>query len=308
MDMDSLEPQPLSALLAKQFPPDMFWLEPNILPKGGIMLFGGQAKIGKSFIALELIRALASGTSPFDYPLLQVPKAAKVLLIEQELGEYGLQKRIKTLFPPSVMSACNDNLWYLSMVPELKLDEVRGYDKLRKIVDKVKPNILVLDPISKMHNYEEQSNSQIGELLSKLSKLRKEFRELGLSIIMSHHFGKPPKTDSGKDSIDPLSPYNFRGASRWFDDVDAAVPVCRLGELTTLPHFATEIQTRWILRHGEELDDTIMTFNRKNDHRVIFDRFADGNKNPKFKVPPLSFKPGGSNNNSGGGFKVARTA
>ena len=36
-------------------PPVPCWIEPFILPKGSIMLFGGPSKAGKSFVALGIV-------------------------------------------------------------------------------------------------------------------------------------------------------------------------------------------------------------------------------------------------------------
>jgi hypothetical protein len=44
----------------------------------------------------------------------------------------------------------------------------------------------------------------------------------GMAVVMSHHFGKPPAPQFRED-YDPLSPYNFRGASKWYDAPDTLV-------------------------------------------------------------------------------------
>ena len=81
-----VEPWNVVDLIEKPLPTAPCWIEPAVLPKGAKMLFGGHAKIGKSFVMLELARSLALGKQPFAAPALRVPSPTKVLLLEQELG------------------------------------------------------------------------------------------------------------------------------------------------------------------------------------------------------------------------------
>ena len=74
------------------------WVEPAISPKGGLLLFGGESKIGKSFLVLEMMRALATGEDMFGNPQFVIPERAKVVLIEQELGDYILRGRAVEVF------------------------------------------------------------------------------------------------------------------------------------------------------------------------------------------------------------------
>ena len=78
--------------------PQPMWVEPAILPKGGLLLFGGESKIGKSFLVLEMMRALATGEDMFGNPQFVIPERAKVVLIEQELGDYILRGRAVEVF------------------------------------------------------------------------------------------------------------------------------------------------------------------------------------------------------------------
>ncbi len=64
--------------------------------------------------------------------------------------------------------------------------------------------------------------------------------------MMSHHFSKP--VQKPEDARDPLSAYNFRGSSKWFDAPDTLVTAVRL------PAKENEwwrIKTDWTTRQGE---------------------------------------------------------
>ncbi len=54
-----VEPWNMAELIERPLPERQCYIEPAVLPYGGCMLFGGWAKVGKSFIMLELARAVA---------------------------------------------------------------------------------------------------------------------------------------------------------------------------------------------------------------------------------------------------------
>src|SRR5262249_47267453 len=60
-------------------PPGM--LVENLIPEDGITLFHGQPRDGKSFAALEILLALATGTPAFGLYRLDVPEAIPVVYL-----------------------------------------------------------------------------------------------------------------------------------------------------------------------------------------------------------------------------------
>lgn len=272
-------------LLHKELPAAPSWIEPAILPKGGKLLFGGHAKIGKSFVMLELTRALATGTNPFGHPNFRCPAPARILMIEQELGEWGLQARIKNIFRGEQPREITDNVFYVSKEPLLKLDTEEGRTLIRHLIADVKPNILIMDPIGKMHNYDENSNSDITKLMDTLDRIVKLGAEQHMSLIYSHHFGKPPSAKDDR-TLDPLSPYNFRGASKWYDDADTLVTMNKREEKQNKAgNRMWKILSRWETRQGPPPpEDLYFVFNEKDDCRVYYK--AEKKKEPEKLEPP----------------------
>jgi hypothetical protein len=72
----------------------------------------------------------------------------------------------------------------------------------------------------------ENDNSDVQKLVRHLKELMVKHADKDLSIVLSHHFGKPPRVTD--DEHDPLSPYNFRGASKWFDMADSLITFQRV--------------------------------------------------------------------------------
>jgi len=243
-------PLKISDLLSMTFPQNSFWIEPAILPKGGTLLFGGAAKTGKSFIMLELARALSTGTRPFSSSIFSVPGKAKVLVIEQELGERESQSRYSNLLKNTRPSAYNDYLYNLSKVPSMQLNSNEGLKYLYDAIDHVQPNVVILDPISMFHGFDENSNTEIGDLFKRLEKIKGAFTHLSLSLILSHHFKKP---SVGPYKTDTLSPYNFSGSQRWFNTPDTLATFHRGKTLKDKSGWF--LDSRWIPRMGKQLDD-----------------------------------------------------
>ena len=257
----------ISDLLAMEVKRIPSWIEPGILPKGGIMVLAGEAKIGKSLILGSLARSLATGEAPFMLDGLQTPEIARVLLVDQEVGEYGLQKRCGPMLQDLDPLTYAENLMYVTKDPELMLDRAAGIRTLWEYVESAQPNVLILDPVGKMLSESENDAIEVAKVFHTLERLQKDFRHLDLSIILSHHFMKPPRTARDREGFDPLDPYNMRGSGKWKDAPDTLVMVSR-GDKLPCPHQAWKIDMRILPRHAEEPPDLHLNVNEYKDFRV----------------------------------------
>ena len=216
---------------------------------------------------IEMARGLALGEAPFDCPLFTVPRPASVLLVEHELKPYGLQKRLKKAMGDlSEERLRKMEFNAISGEHTINFSSDEGRKLLEKVVKDYRPEILMLDPISKMHNFDENSNTEIGKMYSYLDSLIDQGKGWGMSIIMSHHFGKPPTIKSDREVLDA---YNFRGAAKFKDDPDVLITAVRTCFLGT-PHVSWRLRTRWVTRHDESPPDIFLNVNENNDLRVKY--------------------------------------
>lgn len=258
-------------LLDFEFPETSCYIEPKVLPKGSTFIFGGEAKIGKSWMMLEFARSLVTKRCPFDSRDLVVPNRARTLVIEQELGPQTFQERAKKVFEPIPRNIWEDFLFYESKRPELQLDSPEGRRYIKDMILDVRPNVLILDPISMMHGYNEDSAQDIAELFLTLEKFKKINPQDEMAVILSHHFKKPMIGPNGNvpPGFDRLSPYNFRGSSKWKDTPDTICTMFR-GKDLDVPWEAWEVNCRWITRHAGSPPDMTLTVNSHDDGRVLF--------------------------------------
>ena len=231
-------------ILAEPLSETPAWIGPGVLPKQGKLLLGGEAKIGKSFLALQLAKDLALGRAPFGHPTLFVHGSPRVLLIEKEVGYEGMKVRIHHMF-----RECETLLGTrigLFTCRNFKLDRFNpDLMNLKNLLDTIQPNILIVDPASKLMTGDDSSNADVNHFFDAIDHLLEEYKSLDMSVIVTHHYGKPHK-----DQVDRLNSYNFRGASKWKDDPDTLV-TCVREEIPGSKSW--NLNTRWLTRHHSQI-------------------------------------------------------
>ncbi len=205
------------------------WIEPFFLPKSSKLLLGGQSKVGKSFTSMEIARSLATGTNVFRSSQFPVHRPCKVMICDKELGSDSLGSRLRRYFTTATreeVELARKNLVAVTGHPEFYFDAAQNRATIRKELKEVRPNVLIIDPVSKFMAGSDQENDDVRRFLAFMDTLIEEHEEDGMSIVMSHHFRKP-QTDYRGNEVEPLNPYNFRGGSRWYDDMDSLITMRR---------------------------------------------------------------------------------
>jgi KaiC/GvpD/RAD55 family RecA-like ATPase len=258
--------QTFDDLVKSDLPPTPCWIgPPAIVPKGGLVLFGGEPKIGKTWAALEFTRALATGTELFEQPDLP-GEVAKVLYIDQELGPEALKERVVPAFKEDPQALANIN--YLTQRETVvDLSDPASREEIYGIIDQLKPNVVIFDPMEKMHSVDENNATEMGRMFKWFDVLRHDFQEQLLTVVMVHHYKKPPSDKSG---YDPLSPHNFRGTGRWFNAPDAIVTFSRGHNISGVPIEAWHLTARYMLRRSASPGDIRLTMNAEQDFRMRY--------------------------------------
>jgi RecA-family ATPase len=250
--------------LMSDMTPRLSWMEPAIIPHSSKVLIGGQAKIGKSFLCMGIARALATGSAVFNGPSLVVPRPCKILLADKELAKWTLGKRTRSFFQTASeaeLALAGQNFLAETGSPAFYFDAVDCRETLKNYLDEKQPNVLIVDPVSKFMQGSDQENDDVRRFLEFMDILIERYsKTTKMSVVMSHHFRKPQKDYRG-NIIDPDSAYNFRGGSRWYDDMDTLITVQR-HEVRGDEHWRCECKVQ--TRHG--LSPANMWLDMRPDH------------------------------------------
>jgi len=147
-------------------------------------MIGGEPKTYKSFLALDMAVSVASGT-PFlrRFPVHQT---GPVLFFPAEDSLAIVVRRLQGIC--AAAGVCFKSLAVeVITAPVLRLDTDVDRSRLMKTVESIRPILLILDPMIRLHRIQESDSMQISELLSHLRVMQREFH---MAIALVHHFRK----------------------------------------------------------------------------------------------------------------------
>lgn len=228
------------------------WIGGGILPKGAVLLAGGETKTGKTWLNLEICDALVSGGGrclfqDVRYPVLD---KARVLSIDGELGSYGFRKRLRMRYRANGLSGPEEFLY----VPKgtykpFKVDQPNGWYYIRDMVKATKADVVIIDPAS--YFISTGANEVVRDFYTNLGRIQAELNP-DLSFVVIHHFNKPLRgSEAAMD--DKLSVYRFRDGSNWPGDADSVMTMHKTD--SNAPGVRWNIHMRLTLRHDESPDD-----------------------------------------------------
>lgn len=209
-------------LVSRPFETIPFIIDENILHERGLMFIGGPPKAYKSFMLNTLCLHLTTGTHLFgafrrknrrDIPAFGVRRPYRVLLLEQEIGDYSLKGRILAIangLPQEQRDLFLDNLFTHSCDRTLRLDQQAGTTAIAQLVERTKAEIVLFDPLVEFHHGDENSTKDMSQVMRFVDLLRDNY---GTAVIISHHCGKPNDLRAGADAL--------RGSSVIFGKGDA---------------------------------------------------------------------------------------
>ena len=176
------------------------WTVNGLLVPRGLGLFTGRPGVGKTQLACQLAADLASGRSEFLNRELP-EKPVKVLLLSLEMNKYQLPHIMKPLFGryPDLPER---NLVIYAKGEMMPLDEESGQAYLEALLEKIKPDVVIIDSLSHMARAELTSDTEMKVAFEFLQRARNEYN-FGLVII--HHHRKKANDAASKKRPNDLS-------------------------------------------------------------------------------------------------------
>lgn len=160
------------------------WLVEELWSWRAVGVLGGPPKSAKTWAAVDLALSVASGTKALEvYP---VPRPGPVVFFAAEDAPPRIRERFEAVSRRRSLALKALEVHLLD-VPTLRLDDSRHQARLLHTLRSLRPRLLVLDPLVRVHRAEENSATEISSLLSFLRSIE---RELETAILLVHHTRK----------------------------------------------------------------------------------------------------------------------
>jgi hypothetical protein len=160
------------------------WLVTGLWGEQAVGIVGGEPKCCKSFLALDLAVAVASGT-----PCLRrfaVSRAGRVLLFAAEDALHIVRRRLEGICAAAGLSLADLDIQVIT-APILRLDLDADRRNLADTVARLQPRLLILDPFVRLHRIDENASGEVAPLLAFLRELQ---RRHGTAVLVVHHSRK----------------------------------------------------------------------------------------------------------------------
>ena len=177
------------------------WLVDGLIKAGSIGFIAGEPKTSKSWLALHIAQAVATGT-----PVLgrfKVPGPARVLFVEEEDAYETVITRFKDLAAGhAIPEPLEDNLNFL-IHSGLRVDEPGSIDLFigaARDLNKAGlcPNLIIFDVLNKLHAGSDTDQKHASDVMRAFERIRKE---LNCAILIVHHFAKGSPSKRGNQRM-----------------------------------------------------------------------------------------------------------
>jgi AAA domain len=160
------------------------WLVEQLWCARSVGVIGGAPKSAKTWLGLDMALSVATGT-----PCLgkyAVPEPGPVLVYLAEDGLVVVRERIEGMARHRGLDVDQVEI-YVITAPVLRLDRDPDRARLWETARQIRPRLVLLDPLVRLHGIDENHAGAVAELLAYFRSLQ---RQLGLSVLLVHHTRK----------------------------------------------------------------------------------------------------------------------
>ena len=184
------------------------WLIDQLWTAQAVGIIGGSPKSYKTWLALEMAVAVASGSACLA--TFAVSSPGPVLLYAAEDSESALRLRLESLAQHHRLQLAFLDIRVIT-ADSLRLDRIPDQERLEATLMLHRPALLILDPLVRLHAIDENAAGEIAALLGYLRVLQ---RKTGSAIALVHHAKKAVSAHGGAG-------YSLRGSSDLYAWVDS---------------------------------------------------------------------------------------
>jgi len=160
------------------------WLVEHLWGAAAVGVIGGAPKCSKTWLGLDLALSVATGTPALGRYAVSEPGPVLVYLAEDALPV--VRERVAGMARQRGRELTRVELHVIT-APTLRLDRELHRVQLREAAQRLRPRLLLLDPLVRLHGLDENNASEVAGLLAYLRELQ---RLLDLAVMLVHHTRK----------------------------------------------------------------------------------------------------------------------
>ena len=160
------------------------WLVEQLWGESSVGVIGGAPKCSKTWLGLDLALSVATGTECLGK--YAVPRAGPVLVYLAEDALPVVRERVEGMARHRSLDLAGVEIHVIT-APTLRLDRGPHRERLFETARRIRPRLLLLDPLVRLHGIDENNATEVAQLLAYFRSLQ---RRLDLSVMLVHHTRK----------------------------------------------------------------------------------------------------------------------
>jgi RecA-family ATPase len=160
------------------------WLVEGLWGASSVGVIGGAPKCAKTWLGLDMALSVATGTPCLGKYAVPEPGPVLVYLAEDALPV--VRERVAGMARHRALDLAGVDIHVIT-APTLRLDRDRDRLRLLETTRRLRPRLLLLDPLVRLHGIDENNAGEVAELLAYFRSLQ---RQLDLSVLLVHHTRK----------------------------------------------------------------------------------------------------------------------
>jgi AAA domain len=160
------------------------WLVEELWGASSVGVIGGAPKCAKTWLGLDMALSVATGTACLGKYAVPEPGPVLVYLAEDALAV--VRERVEGMARHRGLDLGPVEIDVIT-APVLRLDRERDRTRLLETTRRLRPRLLLLDPLVRLHGIDENNAGEVAELLAYFRSLQRQFH---LSVLLVHHTRK----------------------------------------------------------------------------------------------------------------------
>jgi hypothetical protein len=160
------------------------WLIDPLWGASAVGVIGGPPKCSKTWLALDMSLSVATGTACLDR--YEVPQPGPVLVYLAEDSLAIVRERVEGIARHRGLDLDSIPIHVIT-TPVLRLDREPHRTQLLETAKQLRPRLVLLDPLVRLHGIDENHAGEVAALLAYFRSLQ---RQLDLSVVLVHHTRK----------------------------------------------------------------------------------------------------------------------